>query len=412
MPVLSVRRAGADRASDAASRRVPAPLRGGGGVRAAACLVIAIAWVGGAYAAMPGPVINATLTNPAGGYELRGAGLSADGVTQVLMAEVNAAGAALPGPLVRALVDPAGRITGRTALAAAAVDPAALTSNDPAAGTNFALLSDGRAMVTAPTTQGDLRLLQLPAANTPAVASTITVGRYAPLVREIVPTAEGRMAIAGSVGERPLFAWLAADGRTIARRATLPDETMTIVAAASAPDGGAVVAGEKGIFPDSTAWIGRVAPSGAVLNSVEFPGRPLDIARAADGAIGLVIERKSAAGSDVVLQLLGPELAAGANRTLVSNQRAVPGFRIVAAPGGGFVVAGVKDRGRWITRVNAAGQEVWLDFQDPRSTRNLEIVSSMELLSRGDTMVAAYTAFVVDGREQKRVVRVVRFPAG
>ena len=86
---------------------------------------------------------------------------------------------------------------------------------------------------------------------------------------------------------------------------------------------------------------------------------------------------------------------------LVANQRFVQTFRAAAVPSGGFVLAGVKDRGPWRSRIGASGAEVWTDAQDPRTRKEVEIVASIDLLARGDRLAAVYTAFTVEDRRQK-----------
>jgi hypothetical protein len=112
-----------------------------------------------------------------------------------------------------------------------------------------------------------------------------------------------RLPLIGSLGEQPLAVVIKTDGRVLTRY-QLPQEPMEIVGAAVDADGSTVV-GEKGLFPKSTTWVGRLAADGAVVAAKEFPGHLADVARGSDGTTLVLIE----IGADMVAKGLGPAQA-------------------------------------------------------------------------------------------------------
>jgi hypothetical protein len=284
-----------------------------------------------------------------------------------------------------------------------------VSSVDPSRESGLIARSNGSAVLVHAVSKGQLKLVALGAKDLMASTSSLSLASTTPTIRRVVPVDERRVAILGAVGAAPIFAIIDVDARTVAVRGAFGSEEVTLIGAAVGADGGAAVVGEKGTFPDSSAWVARLSTTGAVVTSKMLPGRPLDIARSADGTTILLLQRGTLLASEVVLQVLAPDLTPRSERVLVANQRFVPAFRAAAVPSGGFVLAGVKDRGRWLSRIDAAGAEVWTDARDPRAQKDAEIVTSIDLLARGDRLAAVYAAFTVQDRRQRKVVRITRF---
>jgi hypothetical protein len=345
-------------------------------------------------------------------YELRAAALSAGGATTEIIMAARPKGRR-PGAesLVWASVDAAGRVLSQqnplTPLSAA--EAAGMSLGDPAAGSGLAFLR-GRGFLLLTTADGGLRLVRLARPNDPAAVRQINIGA-APTIRRVLTAGDERLVLVGSVGAKPLVTAVNAEGKTVAEHAP-GAEGMTAIGAAFETDGSVVVAAEEGRFPNTTAWVGRVSPQGVVLARKSFPGRPTDIARGSDGTYVVVVDRSGPEGSEILLKALAPDLGELWTRTLVSRQRVAVPFRVAPVTTGGYIIAGAKDRGLWVSRVKADGAEVWTEAHDPLTSPELEIVSHVELTSAQDTFVTAYTAFVVAGREQREVVRAVRFKAG
>jgi hypothetical protein len=379
-------------------------------------LGVLAAWTASAFAQAAVPALtDATIADPVGDKELRGAALSPDGaVVHVLVASGTEGRVSPSAPLVWATVDETGRVGLRdqaVLLSTGGTDSSQASSSsvDPSKESGLIARSNGSAVIVHAESKGQLKLVALGAKDSTATTSSVSVASTTPTIRRVVPVDERRVAILGAVGASPIFAIVDIDARTVAVRGDFGSEEATLIGAAFTADGSAVVAGEKGSFPESSAWVARLSTTGAVVASRTLPGRPLDIARSADGTTILLLQRGTLLASEVVLQVLAPDLTPRSERVLVANQRFVQTFRAAAVPSGGFVLAGVKDRGRWLSRIGASGAEVWTDGQDPRTRKDAEIVASIDLLARGDRLAAVYTAFTVEDRRQKKVVRITRF---
>ena len=230
-----------------------------------------------------------------------------------------------------------------------------------------------------------------------------------PVVQRVTAVGAGNMLLAGSLGTQP---WVREIDTAGAKVREFPIRLASSSAVAAViEDGNAVAACEQGTFPDSEVWVGRVSPGGEVKGDVTFPGRPTDLARGADGSFAVAIEQRTPAGSDILLKGLSAGLKEQWSRVLAGKQRVAGSFRLAAVDSGGYVVAGSKDRGLLISRVKADGTALWTEQHEPQSSAELELTMRVELAHAGDTYVAAYTAFISVGREQRQVVRVIRFEA-
>ena len=369
------------------------------------------AGAGGGDGVIPGAVVRTTLADAERDYELRAAALSAGGATtEIIMASRPKGRRPGAESLVWASVDAAGRVLSQQNPLAPlpAAEAADASLGDPAAGSGFAFLR-GRGLFLLPAAHGGLRLVRLARPNDPAAARDIDVGT-APNIRRVLASGDERLVLVGSVGAKALVTAVNAEGKTVAEHAP-GAEGMTAVGATFEADGSMVVAGEQGRFPTATTWVGRVSPRGVILARASFAGRPADIARGSDGTYVVVVERGGPEGSEILLKALAPDLTELWTRTLMSRQRIPATFRVAPVTTGGYIIAGAKDRGLWVSRVKADGAEVWVEAHDPLTSPDLEVVSHMELASAQDVFVTAYTAFVVNGREQREVVRAVRFKA-
>lgn len=368
--------------------------------------------VGATDGAIPGAVVRTTVSDSERDYELRGATLSANGATTELIIAARPKGRrSESGSLVWATVDESGRVLSQqnpleTLSPAAAAD---LSPGNPTAGTAFVFVR-GRGLLLLPTVDGRVRLVRLGRSNEPAGVRAVDIGGRSPIIRRVLVTNKEHVVLVGSIGVQPVVTEIDTEGKTIAEYPPRV-EGMTAVSAVFESDGSAIVIGEQGRFPNATVWVGRVSARGDVLTRTSFPGRPIDIARGSDGAYVVLIERSSAEGSEILMKALAPDLSERWTRSFMSRQRVTTSFRVAPVASGGFIVAGTKDRGLWISRVKSDGAEVWTETRTPLTSPELEIVSHVELAATQDIFVTAYTAFVVAGREQREVVRTIRFRA-
>jgi hypothetical protein len=189
----------------------------------------------------------------------------------------------------------------------------------------------------------------------------------------------------------------------------LPADGVRLESMSTADDGSLLVLGRSGAdVTKATLWVATLSPKGELLTQATFPGHDGEIARLRDGSAVLVFDRVAEKGFDVFVKTLGPDLRERSTTPLMSAQLTSGAFRIAATPDGGYLIAGVRDRGRYVARFDAAGKERWSDSRPPAAP-GLEIVMRVELLVRGRTVLLPYAAYVVEGREQRQAVRVARF---
>lgn len=359
---------------------------------------------------IPGVVVRTTVSDPESDYGLRGATLSGNGTkAELIMAAWPKGRRSESESIIWATVDSSGRVSSKQN-AFGTLSPAAATSligHVPASGIGF-VFARNRELLLLPKANGGLRLVQLARSDKPALIRDVNIEGRSLIVRRVVAKNNDHFVLLGNVGAQPVIVTVDIDGKTIMEH-TLQEEGMTIVSALFEPDGNTLIVGQQGTSINPIAWIGRVSSRGEVLTKTTFTGRPTDIARGHDGNYVVLIERGSADGSEILMRSLAIDLSEQWTRSLVNRQKLVIPFRLAPVGTGGFIVAGIKDRGLWLSRVKSDGAEMWTEAHDPLASPELEMVSQVELASTQDVFVAAYTAFVVVGREQREVVRAIRF---
>jgi hypothetical protein len=352
--------------------------------------------------AIPGPVIRTTVSSSTLDYELRGAVLTGTGTSELLVAARPKDRPAAPESLLSATVDESGRVLSENPLAGVSTEEMNLGS---AIENGFAL---GNGTVLVPTLDKGLRMVQLERSNDSRRVEAGRIQNQTLLINRILPISDERFAVLGAVRNQPLILEINTEGKTISEYLPRVEGVMPINAFFEA-DKTAIVVGAQGLTPNTTVWVGRVSPTGEILASISFPGSPKDAARAADGNVAILVESRQAESSQVSMKMVGPNLKELWTRVLVNRQHVVPSFQLEPVSTGGFIVAGVKDRGLWISRVTSTGADVWTEVHEPQKSAELEIVNYVTLAARKDTFVAAYSAYVVVGREQRKVVRTIRF---
>jgi hypothetical protein len=271
----------------------------------------------------------------------------------------------------------------------------------------IALAPDGSVVLALARGQAPVSLLRVSStdrrAGAPAPLALKTDADLTGLAR----LSNGQLLALGTMG-RPVVAEVAAGG-AVGWERILPADGAVLESATPTDDGGAIVVGRIGSDPTTAKlWLGSLSAKGELVAQATFPGHDGKVARLRDGSHVLVFDRIAAKGFDVFVKALGPDLRERSTTPLMTGQLLTGAFRVAPTPDGGYVIAAVKDRGRFVARYDATGAERWADARPP-TPPTLEIVTRIELLPRGRTFVMPYAAYIVDGREQRQVVRVARF---
>ena len=225
---------------------------------------------------------------------------------------------------------------------------------------------------------------------------------------DLVRLPGGRLLLVGAAGLRPLVADVSLDGAVTWERVLPGDVPVVVESVSPTSDGGAALLGRSGSDQKSARlWVGVISGKGELVAQTFLPGHDGEIARLESGEYALVYDQIAGTGFDIGLKRLGADLKERATSPLLQKQTATGAYR-VAPMAGGFVVAGVRDRGLWMARFDASGKELWSDSRPP-APPDLEIVTHLELLPRARTLIVPVSMYVVQGREQRQVVKVLRF---
>lgn len=362
--------------------------------------------------AIPGTVVRTTVSDSELDYELRSVALSANGAKiEMSIAAWPKGMRSEPKTLTWVTVDTLGQILSRQNpfKTLSSVDTAKLNINDPSAGTGLFYLRN-QLLLIMPSLNRNIWLVRLAHLNELASIRTVYLGGHSPIIHRVLAANNEQIALLGSDGEHPIISQIDIEGKLITQQ-RLHEQAMTVINVLFEAGGNILVAGEQGTFPNATTWIGRVSPRGEVLAKTSFHGRPSAIAQGSDGTYLTIIERGSSEGSEIVAKSLAPDLSERWTRSLMSHQQLVFPFRAAPVTTGGFIISGRKDSGLWISHVKSDGVVKWLEVHNPLKSNELEMVSRVELISMQDIFVVAYTAFVVSGRQQREVVRTIRFSA-
>jgi hypothetical protein len=376
--------------------------------------VMAAVLAGVSPAAQRGAIGTVRVADAAWDLELVDATASDDGATVWIVAGARPRGRRSADPALRVL-----RVTSEGVQASvelASLRPVGTPSPGAAPARRhvvqaIALGPDGRPLLA-------LARSALPVSLVPVSANGREVGAPVPIALTadadlvgLVRLSTGRLLMLGAAGLRPLVAEVSPSGAVAWERVLPGQEPVALTDAVPTADGGAVLLGRSGTDARSARlWIGALSPKGELLAQQTVSGFDGEVARLADGTHVLAVDQVSSALFDSVLMRLGPRFETVGTTPLLKGQPNSGVLRLAALPGGGFLLAGVRDRGLWIARFDGRGQELWSDARTPAPPQ-LELVSAVALLPRGTVLVVPYGAYVLEGREQRQVISVLRLRA-
>ena len=220
---------------------------------------------------------------------------------------------------------------------------------------------------------------------------------------------KGTLLMLGAVGVRAMVAQVSPDGAVAWERDIPTTAPLRLEEAWATPDGGAVLFGRSGRdAQNAQLWVGTMTPTGEITAQSFLPGFDGTLARLPDGQVAVVVDQVDAQLFDTRLSRLSPSLAEQGSAPLIENHIAAGMTRVVPAGSAGHVlVAGVRDRALWVTRLDARGQPVWTETR-PMDPQKPELVDGTTLLARGNVAVLAYGANVLENRSLHQQIVVLR----
>lgn len=167
--------------------------------------------------------------------------------------------------------------------------------------------------------------------------------------------------------------------------------------------------GERITDGQHNSWLVQIDPTGAITKQAEFDGKPLEMVQADNGDIGLLSYQVTNDGYTVsLLSLAAQDFSLNWKKTLLVEQGIAPRLSIQITKDG-FMLAGVKQRGLWLQHVDLKGNIKWTYNRQPTDTEQLEMISSFKFESVQEAFFVAYTAYIVVGRTQYEVTKLIRF---
>jgi hypothetical protein len=368
----------------------------------------------GAHAAaqLPGLLDTVRVADPARDLELLDATASADGASTWLLVASRPRKQRTATPELQVIqVDAKGGASAPITLPAL---------NPPAGGDPFASPARQRLIHGLALGPGGLPVLGLARSHLPVSLLSITssgasVGTPVPIRLKsdadlvgLARLSTGKLLMLGAAGLRGMIAQVAPDGAVAWERDIPTTAPLHLEEAWPTPDGGAVLLGRSGREAmNAQAWVGLMTPTGEITAQVFLPAYDATLARLADGQVAVVTDHVNAALFDTRLSRLSAELAVQGSTPLLDTHIAAGMTRVVPAGGGHVLIAGVKERALWVTRLDGSGKTVWSEVRtlDPQKP---ELVDGTALLSRGAVAILAYGANVLDGRSLHQQVVVLR----
>lgn len=277
---------------------------------------------------------------------------------------------------------------------------------------DLAVLADRKVAIFA-TNGGEELFAYIVDPNLNKIISGMRLGasRRALYISDVVPAEDGRFLVVGRANAR---GWMMKLDAQLAIRwdKTFDDEKMTVFHdAAVRPDGSIAAVGVQLLETGQTnLWVGEITTDGQVAERVHFPGREATIATD-NGRVAVVYDVKGKAGWDVFVRGYAPGLQEEWVTPLAAGQRLPRVFRIAAAPGETWVVAGAKEKTLGLTAVGAGGAPLW-SWTSPLENDFWEMLWNVgDLQLRGQDVVVPYTLLTLDDADrQVQRIRLIKLP--
>ncbi len=285
----------------------------------------------------------------------------------------------------------------------------------PNLGNNQVLL-DGKHLVLIPFVEKGWKLVEVQKTrHTKIIELDLRVNGTSPNINKIIERGSNQLTLLGAIGDRALAINVDLDKEKKWNvTSSVIDSEILLYGGAFDVNQDLVVIGEKGKYPETEVWVGNLTNEGELLEIVNFPGRPVDISRNVDGGVGVISQKLNGDITDYFLSYILPGGTIKWSTKLLTSTNNFSKLQVESVDSGGFVVAGIKERGIWLAQLDSNGKYIW-DYSkipiinEDTNIEDLEFVSNLTLNSYNSVYSLSYSAFLIRDRKQKEGIKTINF---
>ena len=227
-------------------------------------------------------------------------------------------------------------------------------------------------------------------------------------IQNLLRAQDDAFLLLGSSTAQALAAKISASGE-VAWEQTFDESGDVFFEGALAPQSSFLLAGGRSVGKTiAEISISEVDGAGKLIRTESFPGSYATVASSA-GQYAAVYAKSGPEGQEVWVQGLTNQLGLSWARKIFSLPLALR-FDIEAVTGEGYIVAGVKERELWVSKISQDGTPVWTHTR-AMAPPDFAMFTSVALLPAQEGFLLACTVLTVQGREQRQSVKLIRFGA-
>lgn len=365
---------------------------------------------------IPNTIWETTIRDPNLEYELKASGIARNGsLICLILGSRPKGGSTGPQDLELRIVDTAGKLTTSIELNSY-LQPTDSQKSEVRIG-GCSVSDAGIVFLASAQTKGQVLVVGVDIATRQSVVNSMLNFGYKDIyIHKLLLTKTGGLLLVGSANENGFIAEISRTGKILWKKTI--DGQVDVLFSAIEVDNGFVVVGGKGgsnAYMWKEIWAGIVGSKGELIRNVVFsgPSRAANIAQGSQGQYVIIFDRLDGAPqsemAQVVVQGISRDLLPKWKRTLVTSTPITSPFHIEAIDAAGYVVAGVKEKGRlWVSRVKEEGTVVWEHSTKAAPPNYLRFHDADILRSDKDFVLLSRLSTVSD-RMQQQIVKVTKF---
>ncbi len=278
-------------------------------------------------------------------------------------------------------------------------------------------LKGGGMLLITEITEGSPAIVRLSAGGDVVLNASIPAIAGLPaelLASRLVATTDGNFVILGEFRRSAVLLKMDRDGNLLWQRKLEGPNRQFFVDAVPTEGGGLVAVANSGTynkygFGISDVWVAAFDADGKETRRTRFAGRQGSICRGQNGNVAVVFDKTMGTGQDIWMRLLDADLKPLWAKAVVSVQRGFSSpFRVVSAPGSGFMVAGLRDFTMWISKRDKDGEGVW-SHSEPGPPSSWQLSS---LIRIDNEYIVLYSTRTVDTEPELYQIGALGFHEG